>query len=126
EEAVAAVFDLLVCQGRLLQATSRLHDAEPDLLREGLRRRPHPLAFWVLLLLFNVDFSDGRVGKGSGQLLIVGRRPAEQVWKKAWSQALRMEPARGLPFLERYHAAGAAPPLYCPVKWAPLFYRFSA
>ncbi len=133
EEAVAAVYDLLVAQGRLLAAAGRLHAADAEVLREGLRKRPHPLAFWVLLLLFNVDLNEGKVGKASGQRMLVPRRPDSARWRRAWEQALRMDAARVLPFFATLHACPATPegeaieaPLYCPTRWAPLVYRFSS
>ena len=127
EPAVAAVYDLLVGQGRVLQAAGLVHGADPEALREGLRKKPHRLAFWVLLLLFNIDFNEGKLGKASGQLMPAPGPPEGELWARAWAQALRMDSARVLPFLALYHAPGTAPvALHCPVRWATLAYRFSS
>src|SRR5262249_59295842 len=116
-------------QNRLLRAAGRLHAARPELLRAALLRAPHALGFWTLLLLFNVDYAQGRVGKGSGQVLSVTRRPDPALWRRAWEQAVRMNAEQTLGFFESFHrtgpAEGAPTLLVAPSRWVGLVYRFA-
>jgi hypothetical protein len=124
--AVSAVYDLLVTQRLLLEAAGLLHRRDAAVLRDGLRRRPHPLAFWVLLILFNVDLEAKRLGK-SGALRRVTARPTDAVWARAWSQALLMK-AEVLPLLAELHERPSTDqgdaPLFCPASWERLAFRY--
>jgi len=119
--AVSAVYDLLVTQRLLLEAAGLVHGRDPAVLRDGLRRRPHPLAFWALLILFNVDLEAKRVGKGSGTLRTVRGRPDDATWARAWAQALLMNDET-LPLLAGLHEQ--AVPLFCPASWGRLADRY--
>jgi hypothetical protein len=121
--AVSAVYDLLVTQRLLLEAVGLVHGRDPAVLRDGLRRRPHPLAFWALLILFNVDHQAKRVGKGSGTLRAVRGRPDDATWARAWAQALLMNEREVLPLLARLHEP-AEVPLFCPASWGRLADRY--
>jgi hypothetical protein len=129
EEAVATVCDLLAAQGRLLEAAGLVHASDPELLRQGLRRHPHALAFWVLVLLFNVDLAAGKRSNLGGPPAVVSSRPGPALWARAWEQALRMDGARVVPFFALFHSANPTTepmPLYCPLSWASLACRFSS
>ena len=126
QPAVAAAFDLLVTQRRLTEAASLVHRADAAVLRDGLRRCPHPLAFWTLLLLFNVDRRAGRIGKDVGSLRRVKGRPDAATWAKAWAQALLMNEAEAVTLLAGLHERSAQEeaPLYCPAAWGRLAFRY--
>lgn len=132
EPMVAAVYDLLVTQRRLIEAVGLVHERDPVLLRDGLRRRPHGLAFWTLTLLFNADLEAGRVGKGSGTLQAVTGRPELAIWTRAWGQALLMNERGVLPLLASLHSGNGGKegeavgvPLFAPAAWAKMVYRYA-
>jgi hypothetical protein len=129
EPGVSAAYDLLVTQRLLTEAVGLVHRRDAAVLRDGLRRRPQALAFWALLILFNVDLEAGRVGKGTGQLRSVQGRPDDGTWAKAWSQALLMNESEALPLLAKLHArsrtAQGEAPLLCPASWGRLVFRYS-
>lgn len=95
---------LAEAQRRLLQVLGRLYREDFALLNRELSRERHEGAFWAFTLLYSANryAEGGRPGVPNvyGDERSVGATPPEQeVWLRAWSQALLMAPGIVVPFL---------------------------
>jgi hypothetical protein len=138
---VRRVYQLARAQRHLLRACGRLQRGQPLVLEAALRRDPHPVAYWALILLYN----SGRLALGveettapaqpwTGKHEVLRASPPVDgeggaVWRQAWAHALLMDPRRVLPFLAIFYGprndsgvprAESPLELWCPDGWSRL------
>jgi len=142
QSAVADLFNLLCAQRRLARAFGHLFETDPPAVSAAIRREPHPLAFWTVLLLYNAVRRDSPhenlAHREYGPLvwhsldedigvvptLTWGREGAaceieNAVWRQAWSLAMVMNPARVTPYFATEIQRDDPTELYCPAGWRP-------
>lgn len=139
EVPVADIYNLLHSQRRVARLMGKVIDEDGPLVSSALRREPHRLAYWTLVIIYNAlrgtsphgslthreygpllwlgdDLENGLAIVTSGE---GGRRcgPEYEDWMRAWSLALMMNPN----FVTSYFVASVnsddPTPLWCPAGW---------
>jgi hypothetical protein len=138
-EPISDVYNVLSSQRRLAQVFGTVFDDEPPLVSAAMRRRPHPLAFWSLVLLYNAIRGSSPYGSLShreyGPLLWLGDDlqegravvtwgeggqhcgPGYPLWMRAWSLALLMKSPEVTAFFADSVNCDDPTPLMCPAGW---------
>jgi hypothetical protein len=136
---VSDVFNVLCTQRSLAYAFGQLFDNDPPLISAAMRRHPHPLAYWSLVILYNAvrgpSQYDSLAHREYGPLVWLGDDleagravvtfgengprcdPDYGLWIRAWSLALVMNPTAVTPFFATSVNCDAPTPLLCPAGW---------
>lgn len=139
DRSVSAVYNVLQSQRRIARALGEVFDEDPPLLSAAMRRESHPLAFWSMVLAYNAARGDGPHGSLAqreygplvwlGDDLVVSKAvitlgedgprcgPDYDLWMRAWSLALLMQPDRVTPFFAASVQSDDPTPLMCPAGW---------
>jgi hypothetical protein len=127
-DEMQAVNNLRVAHQHLLAALNNLYHGDRRLLTRSMAAGCDRIGFWALVLLHNAHRSTAtadapKPNREYGPL----DKPRDDVWRQAWTGALRMDHEQVTRFLvECYGEAGArrsrkaelsTRPLYCPAGW---------
>lgn len=118
--------NLVLAHRDLLAALRALYDASRS-LDAAFASGGHPVPFWALVLLYNSLRPAGDAEPDYRLEFGPLAEPEEDVWRRAWSAALPMDPAALTALLvscyrddagqEERDTAGCTRPLYCPTHW---------
>jgi len=127
-DEIQALVNLTVIHHRLLESLRRLYDDDRLLLSHSLEQNHDPAQVWALVILFNA-YRDPQRGDAPdyGQEYGPVALPRYDVWKQAWTSALRMDRKAVTEFLAACYqgvrgvdvedAVDCRRPLMCPVAW---------
>jgi hypothetical protein len=116
EPEVAAVFNLMHAQRRLLRAAGELLRRRPDLAAAALRRAGPTPVYWACVLVHSArrGTPGRRPWPSAGEHPPPRSPPDEAAWPRLWAQAVAMDPAAATPFLiERTRLHGERPRALC-------------